>query len=451
MTRMEAPGTVGLRILSVGEVARAIAATVRAEERLRDLWVEGEIGRVTISSAGHAYFALKDERAAIQCVWFRDDRVRSAFQAQTGLRVVAHGRVELYEPQGALQLYVESIQPSGVGDLAIRFEQLKARLAAEGLFDAARKRPLPQRPRTIAVVSSPTGAAWKDVIHVLGRRWPLVRVVLVACRVQGEGSAESIVTALRRVDRYAQVCPPGEAPVLTIVARGGGSMEDLWSFNDERVVRAIVAHSLPVVSGVGHEIDVTLADFAADVRAPTPSAAAELVVPDRAEFAAALARGAERMHAAAARVLVGAAREVDVERRALERLDPASRLSAARQRAGELLDRASRAIRSRLVDAARAQDRLATALPALAVGTIARSRGDLATAAAALAVLGPQATLARGYAIVRRVTDGSIVRAPADAPRGTDLDVRVADGSFPATAGAHDPSQTTGDNPGRQA
>lgn len=427
------PRTSGLRILSVGEVARVISATVRAEERLRDLWVEGEIGRVTISSAGHAYFALKDERAAIQCVWFRDDRVRSAFQAQTGLRVVAHGRIELYEPQGALQLYVESIQPSGVGDLAIQFEQLKARLAAEGLFDAVRKRPLPARPRTIAVVSSPTGAAWKDVIHVLGRRWPLVRVVLVACKVQGDGAAESIVTALRRVERYAALAGE-DAPALTILARGGGSMEDLWSFNDERVVRAIVAHALPVVSGVGHEIDVTLADFAADVRAPTPSAAAEMVVPDRAEFAAALARGAERMHAAAGRVIATATREVEVERRALDRLDPASRLSAARQRAGELLDRASRAIRSQLTDATRAHDRLATALPALALGSITHARAALATAAAALAVLAPQATLDRGYAIVRRSADGAVVREPEDAPAGTALDVRVAGGAFPATS-----------------
>jgi exodeoxyribonuclease VII large subunit len=434
------PGTDGLRILSVGEVARVISTTVRADERLRDLWVEGEIGRVTISSAGHAYFTLKDERAALQCVWFRDDRARSAFQAQTGLRVVAHGRIELYEPQGALQLYVESIQPSGLGDLAIRFEQLKARLAADGLFEAARKRALPSRPRVVAVVSSPSGAVWKDVCQVLARRWPLVEVLLVACKVQGDGAAESIVTALRRVERYAEAeraaaAAAGRldaAPAVTILARGGGSLEDLWSFNDERVVRAIVSHALPVVTGVGHEIDVTLADFAADVRAPTPSAAAELVVPDRAEFAAALVRGAERMHGAAARVLAGATREVEAERRALDRLDPAARLSGARQRAGELLDRASRAIRLRLADAAQAHDRLATALPALAIGAIARSGADLATAAAALAVLGPQATLDRGYAIVRRHSDGSIVRVPADAPAGTGLDVRVAGGSFPA-------------------
>src|SRR5215212_9063590 len=161
----------GVRILRVSEAAKAIATTVRADEALRDLWVEGEVGRVTISSAGHAYFALKDERAQLQCVWFRDDRVRSPFQPQTGLRVVAHGRIDVYEPQGSLQLYVESIQPSGVGDLAIRFEQLKAKLAAEGLFAPDRKRPLPSRPKVVAVVSSPTGAAWKDVCQVFGRRW----------------------------------------------------------------------------------------------------------------------------------------------------------------------------------------------------------------------------------------------------------------------------------------
>ncbi|HXI45433.1 MAG TPA: exodeoxyribonuclease VII large subunit [Candidatus Acidoferrales bacterium] len=433
-----APGTFGLRILSVGEVARVISATVRAEERLRDLWVEGEVGRVTISSAGHAYFALKDDKAQLQCVWFRDDRLRSAFQPQTGLRIVVHGRMDVYEPQGALQLYVESIQPSGVGDLAIRFEQLKARLAAEGLFEAARKRPLPPRPRAVAVISSPTGAVWKDVCNVLARRWPMVRAFLVACKVQGDGSAESIVMALRRVERYAEELRAAgradEAPVLTIVARGGGSMEDLWSFNDERVVRAIVAHSLPVVTGIGHEIDVTLADFAADVRAPTPSAAAELVVPDRAEFAASLARGAERMHAAAGRTLAGATRDLAVEARALDRLDPAARLGASRQRAGELLDRASRAIRIRLLDATRSEDRLAASLPRLVASALASARSGVATAGAALTVLGPQATLDRGYAIVRRTADEAIVRAPTDAPGGTALDVRVAGGAFPATA-----------------
>jgi len=433
-----APGTFGLRILSVAEVSRAIQGAVRADERLRDLWVEGEVGRVTVSTAGHAYFALKDEKAQLQCVWFRDDRVRSAFQPQTGLRVVAHGRVDLYEPQGALQLYVEALQPFGVGDLAIRFEQLKARLAAEGLFDAARKRPLPPRPSAIAVITSPTGAVWQDVCQVLARRWPLARVVLVACQVQGEGSPQSIVGAFRRLERnVAELRGAGreaDAPAVTILARGGGSTEDLWSFNDERVVRAIVAHPIPVVCGVGHEVDVTLADFAADVRAPTPSAAAELVVPDRAEYATSLARGADRMHAAAARVVGAAARDVTAERRLLEQLHPAARLAASRERAGELLERATRATRRRLADARRLDERLVERLPGLVARRTALAAAGLAAAGASLTALGPGATLERGYAIVRRTADGAIVRDPGEAPAGTGLAVRVARGEFPATA-----------------
>jgi len=440
--RATPPGTSGLRILAVSEAARIVASLVRADERLRDLWVEGEVGRVTISTAGHAYFTLKDDKSQLQCVWFRDERVRSAFQPQTGLRVVAHGRVDLYEPQGALQLYIESLQPSGVGDLAIQFEQLKARLTAEGMFEAARKRPLPARPPVIAVITSPTGAVWKDVCEVLARRWPLATVLLVACKVQGEGSAQSIVGAFRRLERHVEeVRHDGriaDAPAVTILARGGGSMEDLWSFNDERVVRAIVAHPLPVVCGVGHEVDVTLADFAADVRAPTPSAAAELVVPDRAEFASSLARGAERMHGAAARVVVGAGRDVTVERRLLDRLHPAARLAASRERAGELLERGTRAIRERIEQGRRRDERLAEQLPVLVARRASLARAELATAAAGLGALGPGATLERGYAIVRRVADGRVIRDPGDAASGTALAIRVARGEFPATAGEVD-------------
>ena len=249
------PGTFGLRILGVADVTRLIRGAVTADERLRDLWVEGEIGRVTVSTAGHAYFALKDDRAQLQCVWFRDDRLRSAFQPQAGLRVVAHGRMDVYEPQGSLQLYVESIQPAGRGDLAVRFEQLKAKLAAEGLFDTARKRPLPPRPGVIGVITSPSGAVWHDICHVLARRWPLARVVLVACQVQGEAAPASIVAALCRLELHVAACGAegraADAPEVTIVARGGGSMEDLWAFNDERVVRAIVAHPVPVVAEIG--------------------------------------------------------------------------------------------------------------------------------------------------------------------------------------------------------
>jgi exodeoxyribonuclease VII large subunit len=433
-----APGTFGLRILGVSEVTRAIRGAVRQDPRLADLWVEGEVGRVTISSAGHAYFALKDERSQLQCVWFRDDRQRSAFEPQAGLRIVAHGRVDLFEPQGALQLYVESIQPAGFGDLTLRFEALKARLAQEGLFDYARKRPLPPRPATIAVVTSPTGAVWRDVTHVLARRWPLARVVLVACQVQGEGAPATIVGAFRRLEAWIERCRaegrPADAPAVTILARGGGSLEDLWAFNDERVVRAVVAHTVPVVCGVGHEVDVTLADFAADVRAPTPSAAAEIVVPDRAEVALSLRRAGVRLHDAASRQLAAAARELAVERRALERVSPAARLATGREQVGLLFDRATRALAGRLAHDRLRLARAAETLPRLTAARVARARGELDAAAAAMAVLGPQATLERGYAIVRRAADGAIVRDPEEVGRpGTRLAIRVARGDIAAT------------------
>jgi len=457
---LAAPGTFGIRILAVSEVTRAVRGAIRTDPRLVDLWVEGEVGRVTVSSAGHAYFALKDEKNQLQCVWFRDDRVRSAFEAQAGLRVVAHGRVDLFEPQGALQLYVDSLQPAGVGDLALRFEALKARLSEEGLFDGARKRPLPVRPATIAVVTSPTGAVWRDICHVLARRWPLTRVLLIASKVQGEDAPQSIVKGLARVERWIDACVadgrPGDAPAVTIVARGGGSLEDLWAFNDERVVRAVVAHRVPVVAGIGHEVDVTLTDFAADVRAPTPSAAAELVVPDAADLLAAIAGGRRRLDAAVGRRVAAASRTVGEERRALERLHPAAQLAVGRERSGLLLDRATRAIVGRLGADHRTTERLGSRLSPILPGRLARdrarlaradglgvfaarrlarARGGLATSAAALAVLGPQATLDRGYAIVRRRPDGVIVRTPVEAPAGTALTIRVAAGELQAVTG----------------
>jgi exodeoxyribonuclease VII large subunit len=433
-------GTFGLQVKSVSEVTRAIRERVRADDGLRDLWVEGEIGRVTVSTAGHAYFALKDAKAQLQCVWFRDERVRSAFQPQTGLQVIVHGRMDVFEPQGALQLYVDSLQPSGFGNLAIRFEQLKARLSEEGLFDAARKRQLPDRPGVIAVVTSPTGAVWRDVCNVLARRWPLARVLLVACQVQGDGAPASIVGALHRLERWVEDARrdghPDEAPAVTILARGGGSLEDLWSFNDERVVRAIVAHPVPLVCGVGHEVDVTLADFAADVRAPTPSAAAELVVPDRADAQAALRARRGRLDALVTGGLGGARRELIAERRILDRLDPAVRLAESRERASLLLDRATRATLSRLAGARATEERVAGRQHALAAARVARGRATLDASASALAALGPQATLERGYAIARRRSDGGIVRDPADAPAGTGLRVTLAGGDLGATVDA---------------
>jgi exodeoxyribonuclease VII large subunit len=433
-----APGTFGLRILGVSDVARAIREAVRSDPRLNDVWVEGEVGRVTVSSAGHAYFTIKDARSTLNCVWFNDDRIRSAFQPQAGLRIVVHGRVDLFEQQGAVQLYVESIQPAGFGDLAIRFEALKARLAAEGLFDPVRKRPLPPRPAVIAVITSPTGVVWHDIATVLTRRWPMTQVLLVPCKVQGEGSAESIVRAFARLERWIRDAGregrAGDEPQLTILARGGGSLEDLWSFNDERVVRAVVGHPLPVVCGVGHEVDVTLADFAADVRAATPSAAAELVVPDRADWMAAFRRAGERTLAAVTRVLDATRREIAAERRALDRLDPRAQLTADRERAGLLLDRAIRAADRATTARRTGLDRLAAAAPVPLLARIGGARAVLDATASALAVLDPQATLERGYAIVRGGPDARILRDPGEAPAGTRLAIRLAGGDLPAIA-----------------
>ena len=394
---------------------------------------------MTVSSAGHAYFALKDERNQLQCVWFRDDRVRSAFAAQAGLRVVVHGRVDLYEPTGAMQLYVDSIQPAGLGDLALRFEALKARLAAEGLFDTARKRPLPSRPRTIAVVTSPSGAVWRDISHVLARRWPLVQVVLVAAQVQGDGAPASIVTALRRIARYAEAMHdagrPDDAPALTILARGGGSLEDLWAFNDERVVRAVVAHPLPVVCGVGHEVDVTLADFAADVRAAH-------AVRGRGDRRARSARDGRRRSGAPPTASRPPRNVVLPRPRATSPpsvgrsigVSPAARLAAAREQVGLLFDRATRAVDARLgPGASAARDRGVRVAPLRCRPGRDRAVGRSTPRRPRWPSSVRTPTLERGYAIVRRGPDGAIVRDPHDAPAGSPLRIRVARGEIAAT------------------
>jgi exodeoxyribonuclease VII large subunit len=435
--RATPPGTFGLTILGVSDVTRAVREAVRSDDRLRDVWVEGEVGRVTVSSAGHAYFTLKDERSQLQCVWFRDDRMASPYEPSTGLRVVANGRVDVFDANGVYQLYVSAVQPAGFGDLALRFEALKAKLSAEGLFDGARKRPLPDRPAVIAVVTSETGAVWHDIRNVLARRWPLARVVLSQCQVQGAGAPPSIVRALAWVDRYAERCVREgrreDAPTVTILARGGGSLEDLWSFNDETVVRAIVRHSLPLICGVGHETDVTLADFAADRRAPTPSAAAEIVVPDRVELAGILRAETRRLRAVGGRIVGAAARDVAAERRALDALNPIAQLAASRERAGLLLDRATLAVRRRLDGGAVGVERSAARLhPAVGV-RLSSARSSLSAATASLSALGPEATLERGYAIVRRVGDGRILREPAEAPAGEAIAIRLARGEVRAT------------------
>jgi exodeoxyribonuclease VII large subunit len=313
------------------------------------------------------------------------------------MNVIVHGRVRAYEPQGVYQLYVTSITPAGAGDLHARYEELRRKLAAEGLFDESRKRTVPRWPRRIGVVTSEQGAVWRDIGNVLRRRYPLVELVLSPSVVQGDAAAPAIVRALRRL--YAQ------AGIDTIIlARGGGSLEDLWSFNDERVVRAIADAPVPIVVGVGHESDTTLADFAADLRAPTPSAAAELATPDGTQLPAILARFRDRAGAALLGRAADSRRFIDSEARALARLAPD--IGAARQRTADLVDRGARAVGDRLE----------------------RRRMALAAAHDSLRALSPTATLERGYAVAR-AADGRIVRDPATVAAGDPLQVIVARGT----------------------
>jgi len=314
------------------------------------------------------------------------------------MQVIVHGRVRAYEPQGVYQLYVTTLTPAGAGDLHQRYEQLRAKLAAEGLFEEGRKRPLPRWPRRIGVVTSPVGVVWRDIANVMRRRYPLAHLVLAPTIVQGPTASGAIARALQRL--YVQ-----PAIDLVILARGGGSLEDLWPFNEERVVRAVVASPVPIIVGVGHESDVTLCDFAADVRAPTPSAAAEQAVPDGAQFPAILSRLRERASSALLSALARDQRHVAEEGRALARLAP--NVAAARERAAELVDRGHRAL------AARAQ----------------RERATLDALADSLRALSPAATLERGYAVAR-LADGTVVRDPTQAPSGERLSVTVARGTL---------------------
>lgn len=263
------------KIWSVSELTARISNVLVTS--FGNLWIEGEVSNYRPAQSGHLYFTLKDERAQVRCVCFRTQAMRLKFRPEDGLKLIVRGSISVYEPRGEYQIYVEHIEPSGIGALQLAFEQLKKRLDAEGLFEEARKKPLPMLPRRIGVVTSPQGAAVRDIIRILRRRFPNLHLIVYPVRVQGEGAAEAIVAALRYFARKQSVD-------VILLARGGGSIEDLWAFNEESVARAIAACTIPVVSGVGHETDFTIADFVADVRASTPSAAAEIVIRSRQEF-----------------------------------------------------------------------------------------------------------------------------------------------------------------------
>jgi len=384
--------------LRVSELNRRVRTLLDNDPLLADVWVEGEVSQPSFPPSGHCFFTLKDAASQLRAVLFREELAAANVRPEHGMQVVCHGRLRAYEPQGIYQLYVATLTPAGAGDLHQRYEQLRARLAGEGLFEDRRKRPLPRWPRRIGVVTSPVGAVWRDINNVVRRRYPMVELILSPTIVQGPTASGAIVRALHRA--YAQ--PDLD---LVILARGGGSLEDLWSFNDERVVRAVAAAPVPIIVGVGHESDVTLADFAADVRAPTPSAAAEQAVPDLAQFPAILARLRERASAALLGSATARRQRLTAESRALARLAPD--VAAARQRAADLVDRGHRAL------VVRSQ----------------RERATLGGLADALRALSPAATLERGYAIAR-LPDGTVVRDPAQAPTGSAVNVAVARGTL---------------------
>ncbi len=274
--------------LTVTDLTRYIREMFEMDYRLQDVWVQGEISNFSRPSSGHVYFSLKDSGAALKCVMWRTAVTAAVKRLREGDAIVAHGKLGVYEPQGTYQLYVDAIQTAGVGDLYQQFERLKAQLQAEGLFESDRKRPLPGIVRTIGIVTSPTGAALQDMLNIIGRRWPLLRIVLSPTPVQGSDAPPKIIAALKRLYQRDDLD-------AIIIGRGGGSIEDLWCFNDENVARTIAQSPIPIVSGVGHEVDFTIADFVADVRAPTPSAAAELITPDQTEVRSMLDGAAQEL------------------------------------------------------------------------------------------------------------------------------------------------------------
>ena len=432
------------RIYSVSELNSAIRAAL--DERFRDVWVSGEISGFKQAASGHYYFTLKERDAQVRCVAFRPSHRYWKFKPRDGLAVLARGRVDVYEARGEYQLLVEALEPQGLGALQLAFEELKKKLAAEGLFAAERKRPLPRFPRRIGIVTSPRGAAIADLVNILSRRFPGLHIRLFPALVQGEGSVEEVC---RGIDYFSRT----KWADLVVVGRGGGSLEDLWTFNEEAVARAIAACSVPVISAVGHESDVTIADFVADLRAPTPSAAAELATPTRQEVE-------DRIHAARAKNIQAlryclAMLERRLRQQGIDRAAGALRLRVGR--AQQRIDDLGYRIRERIRAATGLRERERRALearlrrfdmrPRLAAGRrgmeaartaaaqgmrmrLARRRGAWEQLAAKLGQLSPLRILERGYAIVSN--EGGILKDAAAAPPDSRIQVRLARGKLQA-------------------
>jgi exodeoxyribonuclease VII large subunit len=442
---ISAPAAAPREVYSVTRLTREVRALL--DRSLGVIWVEGELSNLSQPASGHWYFSLKDRDAQLRCAMFRMKNVLVGFTPRAGSQVLVRGRISVYEARGEYQLIVEHLEEAGVGALKREFERLKTRLAAEGLFALERKRPLPRFPRRIGVVTSPSGAALRDILHVLQRRYPPAAVLIYPTPVQGAAAVPALVHALQLASVRA------ECDVL-ILARGGGSLEDLWAFNDERLARAIHGCALPVVCGVGHEVDFTIADFVADARAPTPSAAAELVAPDRSACLEALARSAQRLSGGMRRELrVSAARLAATEQR-LKLAHPGLRLTQQMQRLDDLAQRLTGAARTcvhrqwirlggahtrleraspvhLLRDYRARQERLLARLKQATAADLARLAHRLALAQRALHAVSPLATLSRGFAIVTRA-DGTLLTEAAAVDLGEPIEARLAHGSLTA-------------------
>ena len=432
-------------IYSVSRLNREVR--VLLERGFGSLWLEAEISNFAKPSSGHWYFSLKDAGAQVRCAMFRQRNMLCAFTPRDGQKVLVRARIGLYEPRGEFQLVVDHMEDSGQGALKRQFEELSARLNQEGLFAAERKRALPGLPRRIGIITSPTGAAVRDILHVLARRFPAAAVLIYPVPVQGAQAAGEIVAALKLAGRR------GECDVL-ILARGGGSLEDLWAFNDERLARAIVDSPIPIITGIGHEIDFTIADFAADVRAPTPSAAAELAVPDADEWLNSFVRIGARLQICARRRLAERRERLRWLAGRLAQSGPAARLGAQAQRLDELEQSLVRALRRRLQQHRERlrwlTGRAALVSPSNRLGqqrlrldnleqrlqralrrTLDSRREKLLPLVRTLNAVSPLATLERGYAIVS-IDGGGILRNADDAKPGTLIEARLAQGRLRA-------------------
>ncbi len=390
-------------IFSVAQVSRYLKEVLETDDILQDIWVQGEISGCKTYSSGHCYFTLKDAEAQLACVFFKQARLRSsAPDLRDGMAIAANGRISLYERDGKLQLYVEYVEPLGDGALFLRFEQLKARLEAEGLFDAERKRPLPPQPAVIGIVTSPQAAALRDMLRVLRSRYPLAEVILAPTLVQGVEAPASIAAALDLLNEQ------GEADVV-IIGRGGGSIEELWAFNEEVVARAIARSRIPVISGVGHETDFTIADFVADYRASTPTAAAAAAVPDIEDWRGDILEKEQTLTDLVEEYLNDLSEQLERTQHDLQRASPQNMLDRRRQQLDDL-----------------------TALLQTHLQHIVSLRGErLQGMALRLHSLSPLLTIARGYAIVRRDTDGTIITSTRQAQPGASLTIQVTDGHIP--------------------